>query len=896
MAFQGLSVNVSGDSASAITSLEATESALSGTDRAADSAADSMEEFGDEVTITTGKLAGLSGSASTARGSLSGLVPSRTVGRMGSLLSTTGKLSGALAGVGAVATPLISTLGGVGLAAGGLASGFGAVVGSGLIAFGEKRGEQNEERLEQIQARIEELETLREETGELTDKQEDELEQLEEQADKTEELTGVTGGLKDAFGDLQEEITPLITDLGQKFIPLIEDAFDAVPTLVERIIDGLGPLDRFKNALRDAGQTVLDNAKPATEAILDLGRDALPVLRDFSEFVVTNAGPAFDTLVETTKDLGPTLVDAGQGVADVIPKLNDFGTTLLNDVIPRVGGFVDSAGDMLARIRDFADESGLVDAAQNSADAVGNLLGKVRDTEAFQSFKSTVESDLSAVSEAISQAADGEFDNALGTLVDRAGTRIQEIATLIGGKQGKGGVINNAIEDLSTFLQGDGQSRLVTASDEAFSTLSDAAHDVKTALVGPDGQSGIFKTLIVETGELVDSIDFESAFEGLEDAAEGTSTAVRNTLVGEDGSGGLSQTVGDALMGVQEFLQTEGETILTEGSADLMEAMVNSLTDLRTILIGPKGRSGILAEMSDAGQEFLSDTVPKLLGGAMENIGRVIRLAFKDIFVKPIQGKESVVWSGLKSGVNFLVQEGPDLLVAVGEMIIDSIIEGAQGLFDGLVGNSVLKDGIWDAADWLIENVGDKLGDVGGAIMDGIKNGITGSANAVKNAIIGPLNSGIELVNDVLPDEIDVPQIGPFGGESVDTGPAGKIPGVPDEVETPQIGPFGGGDVDIPGLPLDTVELAEGGIVTEETFARIGEGGQPEAVVPRYSMPSCKSSNPATATRSSQSHPSASCRSILTNAPVTVPIRVARLSTTTARSTSAVIARQQATA
>jgi len=860
MAFKGLKIDISGDSGSAIASLEATKQQLRETGGAADSADDELEELGDQATTTSAQLSGLSTQASLTRGSLSSLVPSRTVSSLSQTVKKAGKLAGALGGVATVATPLISTLGGVGLAAGGLASGFGAIVGSGLIAFGQKRGEQNEERLEQIQSRIEQLETLRDETGELTDKQEEELEKLEEQADKTEELTGVTGGLKDAFGDLQDEITPLITDLGEKFIPLIEDAFDAVPTLVKRIIDGLGPLDKFKNALRDAGQTILENAKPATEAILDLGRDALPVLRDFSEFAVNNAGPAFNTLVETTKELGPVLVDAGQGVADVIPELNEFGTVLLKQVIPRIGGFVDSAGEMLGKIRDFADESGLVTFAQNATDAVDSLLETVRDTEVFQQFKTTIEADLSAVSTAISQAATGEFDNALGTLVNRASERVQEIAELIGGEGGEGGVVNDAINNLTDSLtNSETQQKLATGADKTFGAVSEAAVGVRDALIGPNGESGILRTLVDSVDRLLGEISTESvtdAFENLEEGVKDTRTGIKNSLVGGSGEGGLNETVETAFQDVNDFLSKDATSkILEEGITTAFSQAAKNAITVTNILVGDDGKGGILNTFIDGIGTFFKDSLPNISGGIGKGLGEAIRAGAKDITNVFDSGEQSDLVQTVKDLGVAVVTQIPTAIANTTLGIKNALIELFQGVVQGLVGaeegeiqtagadlaNEVIdsitstisgsasfvfdvRDGIANALvdavpDSVKDFVPDGVKDIGKKIVDFIINPIEESLNiadAIKEAVTGLTN--INISTDFITDPINNTVLNPLNDRLNDIKINKKVLG-----QRIKFDPF-------PTDPLP--ELAEGGVVTEETLARVGEGGQPEAVVP----------------------------------------------------------------
>jgi len=277
--FDGISVSIGGSASEYVASLR---SAISATDRfeeaaddggaAAERAGDRIDEAGEDASGASGRFAGLSSALATttaAAGRAEDASDSlrRGLGRVGEQASdaarslntysaaagtaaaTTGSLSTVFGGasvaagtLGSVVTaslipalfPLVAITGAVSAGLAGVAGAASAVVGTGLLAFGKQRGEQAAERLKQVNSQIEALEELEEKQGELTDTQEEQLESLEEQADTLEDQTGIAGGLAAAFGDLREEIAPLLVQFGERFVPLIRDGIEALPTLVEQ--------------------------------------------------------------------------------------------------------------------------------------------------------------------------------------------------------------------------------------------------------------------------------------------------------------------------------------------------------------------------------------------------------------------------------------------------------------------------------------------------------------------------------------------------------------------------------------------------------------------------------------------------------------------------------------
>lgn len=393
-------------------------------------AADSAEGLDDE-------MGDLSRSASRAEGSLedAGRQAATTGGTFSALsLSTSGLsasfgiassslTSGLLPGLAALSTvtaPLLATVGGLASAVAGLAGGFGAVLGSGVLAFSEKRGEQNADRLNEVRGRIVALEKLQETNENLTAEQERELQKLREQEEKLEDSTGAVGGFESAMADLKEQLTPIIADFGQKFIPLIEDTIDAIPSLAENILDATGDLTAFRDALRGFGQQAARLLPRITDRLFDLGRRALPVLTDGLEFLTRNGGRIFEGMMQTTREIAPLLLRVGQSFASLVPEINAFGSAILKTALPAISGFFDNVGELVSG--DI--QGGLIDP----------ITGIVDDTVAFLN-SGKGQRLLDRISEAsfnsLAAALNGTTKNKLGKVANALGGAIGDVITIL---------------------------------------------------------------------------------------------------------------------------------------------------------------------------------------------------------------------------------------------------------------------------------------------------------------------------------------------------------------------------------------------------------------------------------------------------------------------------------
>jgi len=286
-------------------------------------AQESLQDLRRTANSTSAALTGLAGAATSSSVGL------RAVG-----IATVGSAIPALAALATTIAPLVASFTALAGAATALAGAFGLVVGSGLIAFGEQRAEQNKERLEQINAQIDQLEALEEQEGSLTEQQKEELTTLKERRDTLQEQTTITGGLTSATVDLREEIAPLVVEFGSVFIPLIEDAIDALPALVENTLDAVGGLQTFVEALRDFGQFAFEVIPEVTAFFAELARNSVDDLRNLTDFITNTATGTVAELRMTVDRLESSFADFGSAVIRLLPSLNRVGIVVTNAILP----------------------------------------------------------------------------------------------------------------------------------------------------------------------------------------------------------------------------------------------------------------------------------------------------------------------------------------------------------------------------------------------------------------------------------------------------------------------------------------------------------------------------------------------------------------------------------
>jgi phage-related protein len=198
-----------------------------------------------------------------------------------------------------------------------------------------------------------------------------------------------------------------------------------------------------------------------------------------------------------------------------------------------------------------------------------------------------------------------------------------------------------------------------------------------------------------------------------------------------------------------------------------------------------EGISWAFTHMGDVFQ-WLYDNVIKPVGDA---IGVVFNFLYENI-IKPVFDNIGLAIQGAGIVLNFLY-----------ENVVKPVMDGIATAFN-FVWNNVIKP-VVDFINGAIQTVGDTInsvfggiGDFVGGVFQGMADGILGAINWIISNVLNPIIDGIN---------------GALDGLSIVSG--GTI------------------SLHIDKLP-NLAFMAEGGIVSQPTLAMIGEGREPEAVVP----------------------------------------------------------------
>jgi phage-related protein len=240
-----------------------------------------------------------------------------------SMGAVSGNISSVILGVGgllAILAPLVPVLGLAAGALGGLAVAFGAILGSGLYAFSQEMG-----------------------------------------------------GMKKTMKSLQKEIKPLIMQLGKQFVPLIKDAVAALPGFIKSLINAVGNLKPFVDALRALGGAAAQIIPKLVSMFVNVARAALPALTQVGNFIAANLVPTLQALFTAGRKaagpvarLGLALFDLAKSLAPVagiigrvVLSLYDLAAVGIGTVATGITAIVNALRRGISAFRKASAEIGL---------------------------------------------------------------------------------------------------------------------------------------------------------------------------------------------------------------------------------------------------------------------------------------------------------------------------------------------------------------------------------------------------------------------------------------------------------------------------------------------------------------------------------------------------------
>jgi len=311
--------------------------------------------------------------------------------------------------------------------------------------------------------------------------------------------------LKSAMADAREEILRIIQPLGQIFGPVLVDAVEALPTLVQAIVDSLGPLDRFRQTFIRMGETAMRLIPQLTAGMFDLATRALPVLNQALSALTSQGPGVFQRLVGVFNQVFPLVQDLASALAGLGPKILDFGTTVATAVLPAATQLTNVLSGVVDRVNDLSPGMRkVIISAVTLAPALSALVG--------------VLSGLSAPILAVGAA--------LGTL----GAAYQ--ANLFG--------FRDAVQSIVPSL-----SELKTAGEDAFSSLQTAVQETAEFMQPVTDETIAYGEALTETAESITGA-FVPGMESLRTSVEGAQGPIQD----------FAKAGRSALRGYIQFLQS----------------------------------------------------------------------------------------------------------------------------------------------------------------------------------------------------------------------------------------------------------------------------------------------------------------------------------------------------
>lgn len=237
---------------------------------------------------------------------------------------------------------------------------------------------------------------------------------------------------------------------------------------------------------------------------------------------------------------------------------------------------------------------------------------------------------------------------------------------------------------------------------------------------------------------------------------------------------------------------------------------------IRTVVLGLLGAGGILIGLF---KDFFGIVGRYLKNDAKGDLKTAAKVAFDALVaagkaaLNALTPPDGIIVQILGDIVSYLKNDAPGDLKAAAEFLFDVVIAAAEGLWDGLIGNSVIKDMVGDVVSYFRTGAWSDLKSAAGKMFDGVISAAGNFAmdfvDVVKQAGADAANGLIDTFNSIIPDSIPMPST------TID---AGSVMG--QDLGSITIG--GGGPIKLP-------QLASGGFIEKDGLAMLHAG---ERVVP----------------------------------------------------------------
>ncbi|WP_089650088.1 phage tail tape measure protein [Halobacterium hubeiense] len=277
-------------------------------------------------------------------------------------------------------------------------------------------------------------------------------------------------------------------------------------------------------------------------------------------------------------------------------QLRNVGIEIGEEVLPYLSDFLTLVSDGVDDVQSFIETT---DRLEGSMDGIGESVKRAGQTAR--------------------QAVNGDWQTALDELESTYQDGMTNMSTVLVGRGGSGGPLNEMVERGSDWLEANGPTILQEGADTLVETTGARLGALKHILIGPSGESGILSTAVDEGSAFLKNTGPEIIGEGAEMLGEGIRWGLKD--LSKALTDGEESVIYSNLMDVRKWLRANGWQLLKAGGVALKDGLIAGFSGLVRGLIGAE--DGEISQAIDDIIAYLQST-PSRFSDAVTGWGAAV--------------------------------------------------------------------------------------------------------------------------------------------------------------------------------------------------------------------------------------------------------------------------------
>lgn len=216
-----------------------------------------------------------------------------------------------------------------------------------ILSQGGKLSAQKQKELAAIDKEIQKIQSSTGATEAEVEARKKRLSALHSSKRELEKQTTVTGALVGALGKLKSELVAVIAPFGQRFIPLITAAVEALPELTRRILESAGNTAVFEKELWRLGNASMTVIPQLTGFFFEMGKVAIPWLRRIGAWLSVKLPAAFRFMQKVTDETQGHFLGLGDSLLRTLKVFTEYGVVATQVLVPAIRDVLEGFMDLL---------------------------------------------------------------------------------------------------------------------------------------------------------------------------------------------------------------------------------------------------------------------------------------------------------------------------------------------------------------------------------------------------------------------------------------------------------------------------------------------------------------------------------------------------------------------